>query len=83
MELKLDIDEHILTKVSAIAGARDTTVAAMVSEYLTSLANSMAGDRKVQAAELMATFERLSRDMGSRGWISDDLYEERLGRYGR
>ena len=83
MELKLDIDEHILTKVSAIAGARDTTVAAMVSEYLTSLANSMAGDRKVQAAELMATFERLSRDMSSRGWTRDDLYEERLGRHGR
>jgi hypothetical protein len=83
VELKLDIDEHILTKVSTIADARDTTVAALVSEYLTSLANDMTGDRKMQAAELMATFERLSRDMGSRGWTRDDLYEDRLGRYGR
>lgn len=83
MELKLDIDEEILTKVSTIADARDTTVDAMVSEYLTSLANDMGGDRKAQATELMDTFKRLSRDMGSRDWTRDDLYEDRLSSCGR
>lgn len=83
MKLNLDIDEQVLAKVSKIADAQDTTVAAMVTEYLASLAADDSADRKAQAAELMETFERLSRDMGPRGWTRDDLYEERLGKYGQ
>ena len=85
MNLALDIDEETAAKVSKIAAARDMTVEAMVAEYLTGIANSEAGVtlRKVQAAQLMETFERLSRDMGPRTWTRDDLYEERLGRYDR
>ena len=82
MNLTLDIDEEIAAKVSKIAAARDMTVEAMVVEYLTGVANNDAVERKAQAARLMETFERLSRDMGPRTWTRDDLYEERLGRYG-
>ena len=39
MNLTLDIDDEIAAKVSKIAAAQDTTVAAMVSEYLTAMAN--------------------------------------------
>ena len=83
MNLMLDIDDEIVAKVSRIAEARDMTVEAMVVEYLTGVANDDAVERKAQAARLMETFERLSRDMGPRTWTRDDLYEERLGRYGR
>jgi len=85
MNLILDIDEETAAKVSQIAAALDMTVEAMVAEYLTGIANSAAGAtlRKAQAAQLMETFERLSRDMGPRAWTRDDLYEERLVRYGR
>lgn len=86
MNLTLDIDDEIAAKVGKIAAARDTTVAAMVAEYLTQVANGDGGDaeRKAQAAaRLMDTFERLSRDIGPRTWTRDDLYEERLGKYGR
>ena len=31
----------------------------------------------------METLERSSRDIGHRTWTRDDLYEERIGRYGR
>ena len=82
MQLTLEIDEKVLNKIRKIAEAQDTTVSAMVNEYLASLAEGESDDRKAQAASLMATFERLSRDMGPRGWTRDDLYEERLGRYG-
>ena len=82
MQLTLEIDEKVLARVSKMAEAQDTTVAAMVTEYLASLAKDDAADRKAQAASLIATFERLSRDMGPRGWTRDDLYEERLGSYG-
>lgn len=39
MNLTVDIDEETAAKVSKIAAAQDTTVAAMVSEYLTAMAN--------------------------------------------
>ena len=83
MKLTLDIDDQVLARVSKIADAQDTTLAALVTEYLTSLADDQAANRKAQAAKLMETFERLSRDMGPRDWTRDDLYEERLGKYGR
>ena len=82
MNLTLDIDEEIAAKVSKIAAAQDTTVAAMVAEYLTAMVDDAVTERKANAAKLMETFERLSRDMGPRTWTREDLYEERLGRYG-
>lgn len=81
MKLTLDIDEEIAAKVSKIAAARDLTVEAMVEEYLMGIANDDSAERKAQAARLMETFERLSRDMGPRTWTRDELYEERFERY--
>lgn len=72
-----------MARVSKIAHAQDTTVAAMVNEYLAALAEDESSDRKAQTASLMSTLERLSRDMGPGSWNRGDLYEERLGRYGR
>ena len=83
MKIALDIDEQVMARVSKIADAQDKTLVGLITEYLTSLAANDAADRKVQAARLMETFERLGRDMGPRGWTRDDLYEERLGKYGR
>lgn len=83
MNITLSIDEEIVKKVRKIAIDKDTTLTAMVRDYLTSLAKSDAATRKAHADQLMATFERVSRDMGPRTWTREDLYEERLGRYGR
>lgn len=83
MNITLSIDEEIVKKVRKIAIDKDTTLTAMVRDYLTSLAKSDATTRKARADKLMETFERLSRDMGPRTWAREDLYEERLGRYGR
>ena len=82
MNLTLDIDDETAQKISMLASAQNTTVEAMVAEYLTAMVSATAADRKANAAKLMETFERLSRDMGPRTWTRDDLYEERLGRYG-
>ena len=83
MNITLSIDEAIVKKVRKIAIDRDTTLNAMVREYLTSVADSDAAVRKEQADALMASTERLARDMGPRRWTRDDLYDERLDRYGR
>ena len=82
MNLNLDIDEETAARVSRIAAARDMTVEAIVAEYLTGIANDDAAERKAQAGRLMETFDRLNRDIGPRTWTRDDLYEERLGKYG-
>ena len=83
MNITLSIDEEIVKKVRKIAIDKDTTLTAMVRDYLTSLAKSDATTRKAHADKLMKTFKKLSRDMGPRTWTREDLYEERLGRYDR
>ena len=75
MRLTLDIDEEVAAKIGKIAAARDMTVEAMVGEYLTGIANDDSAERKAQAAQLIKTFERLSRDMAPRTWTRDDLYD--------
>ena len=82
MNLTLDIDEETAARVSRIAAARDMTVEAMVAEYLTGVANDDAAERKAQAARLMETFERLGRKTDLRGWSRDELYAERLDKFG-
>ena len=82
MKLTLDIDGETVARVSKIAAARDITVEAMVTQYLMGIVNDDAVERKAHAARLMETFERLSRKTDLSGWRRDDLYEERLGKFG-
>ncbi len=83
MNITLSIDEKIVKKVRKIAIDKDTTLTAMVRAYLTSLAQNDATTREAHTDKLMETFERLSRDMSPRTWTRENLYEERLGKYGR
>ena len=78
MNITLSIDEEIVKKVRKIAVDRDTTLTAMVRDYLTSVANDHAVDRKEQVARLMRSVERSSRDMGPRTWTRDDLYDRKV-----
>ena len=78
MNITLSIDEEIVKKVRRVAVDRDTTLTAMVRDYLTSVANSDAVDRKEQVARLMRSVERSSRDMGPRTWTREDLYDRKV-----
>ena len=78
MNITLSIDEEIVKKVRRIAMDKDTTLTALVREYLTSVANSDAVDRKEQVARLMRSVEISSRDMGPRTWTRDDLYDRKV-----
>ena len=75
MKITLTVDEEIVKKVRKIAIDRDTTLTAMVRDYLTSIADSDAAARKADAAKLMETFEKVSREMGPRTWTREDLYD--------
>lgn len=75
MKITLSIDEEIVKRVRQIAIEKDTTLTAMVRDYLTSIASRDAAARKADAARLMETFERVSRDIGPRTWTREDLYD--------
>ena len=78
MNITLGIAEEIVKKVRRIALEKDTTLTAMVRDYLTSVANSDAVDRKEQIARLEESYARLSRDMGPRTWTREDLYDRKV-----
>ena len=74
MNITLNIDEEIVKKVRKIAIDKDTTLTAMVRDYLTWVAKGDALERQQIIAALDESFERLSRDMGPRKWSREDLY---------
>lgn len=74
LDITLDINEEIVSRVRRIASDRGTTLSAMVRDYLMSVIESDAARREA-AASFRETAERLSRDMGPRTWTRDDLYE--------
>ncbi|MXY20376.1 MAG: hypothetical protein F4Y49_03465 [Dehalococcoidia bacterium] len=75
MKITLNIDEDIVKKVRKIAIEKDTTLTAMVRDYLTWVANGDAAERERRVLQLEDSFKRLSRNMGPRDWARGDLYE--------
>ena len=75
VNITLSIDEEIVKKVRKIAVDKDTTLTAMVRDYLTSVAESDAAARQELVAKFRESVERYSRDMGPRTWTRDDLYD--------
>ena len=75
MNITLSVDEEIVKKVRKVAVDKDTTLTAMVRDYLTSVAESDVAARREHIAKFRETSERLSRDMGPRTWTRDDLYD--------
>ena len=83
MEITLSIDEEVVKKVRKIAIDKDTTLTAMVRDYLTSIASRDIAARKADADKLMETFEKVSREMGPRTWTREDLYDRPRRYHGR
>ena len=74
MKITLSIDEEIVKKVRKIAVDKDTTLTAMVREYLTSVANHDVAQRTEHVARLKDALQRIGRDMGPRRWTREDLH---------
>jgi hypothetical protein len=73
--LTLSVDEDVIKKVRKIAIDKNTTLTAMVREFLISVANLDSQNRKEAIRKLQTSFETMSRDMGKRKWTREDLYE--------
>lgn len=73
--ITLNVEEEVIKKVRKIAIDRNTTLTAIVREYLHSVAARDATERERVINKLKRDFDRLSRDMGKRTWTRNDLYD--------
>ena len=75
MNITLSIDEDTVKKVRKIAIDKDTTLTAMVRDYLESVAGSDIVERQERIRKLNETFQTYDGKMGPRTWTREDLYE--------
>jgi hypothetical protein len=73
--ITLSVDEDIVKKVRKIAIVRNTTLTAMVRDFLRSVAERDEVERQRAIEKLEASFGKMSRDMGERTWTREELHE--------
>lgn len=75
--LTLAIDETILRNARKAALDRDTTVTALVRDFLTELSAAQAQENEIYAAELARAFKENQVHIGPRTWTREQLHERR------
>lgn len=73
--ITLSVDDDIIKKVRKIAIEKNTTLTAMVRDYLTSVATRNAQEKNEAIKKLRKSFKTISRDMGRRKWTREALHE--------
>ena len=73
--ITLSVDEEIIKKVRKIAIEKNTTLTAMVRDFLTAVAKRDLQEKQLALRKLTESFEKLSRDMGKRKWTREALHE--------
>jgi hypothetical protein len=78
--LTIQLDQGVIRRARILAAKRGTSVSALVARELDRLVtqDERYEDARQRAAELMATAE----PHGGRSWTRDELYAERLDRFG-
>ena len=74
--ITLSVEKDVIKKVRKIAIDRDTTLTAMVRDFLKSVAGRDMQEKERHAQKLSETFIRCSRDMGKRIWKREELYDK-------
>jgi hypothetical protein len=73
--ITLSINPDTVKKVRRIALERDTSLAAMVREFLEQLAATEDARQDLAIKDLEKSFRKLSRRVGKRDWSRDELHE--------
>jgi hypothetical protein len=73
--ITFSLDEETIKKVRKIAIEKDTTLTALVRDFLSSVAQWDDQKKKTVLKKLKTSFKTLSRDMGPRKWTRESLYE--------
>jgi len=73
--ITLRVDDEVIRKVRKIAVDKRTTLTKMVREFLGSVAARDEVTKQQALRGLENSFAKLSRNMGTHGWIQEDLHE--------
>jgi hypothetical protein len=73
--LTLSIEPETVKRVRKIALERNTSLTAMVRDYLHQVASSDEEARRRAGERLEESFKKYSRNFGPRDWKRDDLYD--------
>ena len=73
--ITLSVDDEIIKKVRKIAIDKNTTLTAMIREFLNSVATRDAQEKNKAVRRLRKSFIKLSNDMGRKTWSREDLHE--------
>jgi len=73
--ITLSVSSEIIKKVRKIAIEKNTTLTAMVREFLVSVASQDVQQKKEATSRLRESFQTVSRDMGGRNWTRETLYD--------
>jgi hypothetical protein len=73
--ITLNIDDEVIKKVRKIAIDENSTMTAMIRDFLQSVAEREDPEKEREITKLERSFDLLGRDMGKRTWIREDLYE--------
>ena len=73
--ITLSIDDEVVKKVRKYAIDKNTTLTALVREYLQSIASMDEISRDMAINRVKESFTRYGRNMGQRRWKREDLYD--------
>lgn len=78
--LTVQLDEDLIRRAKVLAAERGTSVSGLVAQQIIKLIETR--DRYNTARESALEMMSTATDHGGRRWTREQLYEERLGRYG-
>ena len=73
--ITLKVDDEIIKKVRKVAIDENSTMTAMIRNYLQSVADRESPEIERKIALLEKNFHYLERNMRKRTWSRDDLYD--------
>lgn len=76
MNVTLSIEDELVKKVRKIAVDRDTTLTAMIRQYLEDVAaeDSSSGRKRREREALEHSFQKFQFRIGKRNWTREDLH---------
>ena len=73
--ITLSVNDDVIKKVRKIAISQDTTMTAMIRDFLQTVAKREDFEKTQKITLLENSFKVLGRDMGARAWTREDLYD--------
>lgn len=79
--LTLQLDNDVIRRAKVVAAKRGTSVSALVARQLDELVDE--DERYEEARRRAVELMENPKALGGRNWTRDDIYAERLDRFGR